>query len=262
MHHYRQLPTPGHGKRKLSYVGVQSVAAEFHIDNRCQRTGTMLMRCPVCEGITCRFFMIVEARTYLRCDDCLATFLQPSQLPLAGVELERYRQHRNDPGDNGYRQFLDQLTTPLLQRLPPAQRGLDYGCGPGPVLAAMLREAGHAVALFDPFFVPDQEVLAHGYDFITCTEVIEHFHRPADEFRKFDALLKPGGWLALMTTFQKDDAGFAQWYYRRDFTHVVFYRETTLRHLARHYGWSCEFPCANVALLQKNVRKPQSARSA
>lgn len=215
----------------------------------------MLMRCPVCEGSACRFFMIAEERTYLRCEDCLATFLQPSQLPSNDAERERYRQHRNDPDDTGYRQFLDQLATPLLQRLPPAQQGLDYGCGPGPVLATVLREAGHSVALFDPFFAPDQNVLAHTYDFITCTEVIEHFHRPADEFRKFDALLKPGGWLALMTTFQTDDAGFAQWYYRRDFTHVVFYREATLRYLARHYGWHCEFPCANVALLQKNAGK-------
>ena len=34
---------------------------------------------------------------------------------------------------------------PLLARLGPASHGLDYGCGPGPALATMLREEGHGV---------------------------------------------------------------------------------------------------------------------
>ncbi|WP_382328301.1 class I SAM-dependent methyltransferase [Hydrogenophaga sp. UC242_50] len=140
---------------------------------------------------------------------------------------------------------------PLLQRLAPGCSGLDYGCGPGPVLADLLREAGHTVALYDPFFHPDTGALATPHDFITCTEVAEHFHDPAAEFRRLDALLRPGGWLALMTRFQTDDARFAQWHYRRDPTHVVFYREATLRWLARHHGWHCEVPGANVVLMQK-----------
>jgi len=209
------------------------------------------MRCPVCEGAVCRFFVVVAEREYWRCEDCLATFLHPAQLPSVDTELAQYRLHRNDPGDTGYRQFLDRLAAPLLQRLSPAQRGLDYGCGTGPALAMMLREAGHEVALFDPLFRSDSEALTHTYDFITCTEVAEHFHRPADEFRRLDALLKPGGRLALMTSFMTDDVRFADWHYRRDPTHVVFYREVTLRYLARQHGWRCEIPCPNVALMQK-----------
>lgn len=95
--------------------------------------------------------------------------------------------------DAAYRAFLNRAAGPLLERLPPARQGLDFGCGPGPALAIMLREAGHTVALFDPFFYPDPAVLASAYDFITCTEVAEHFHRPAEEFSKLDALLNPGG---------------------------------------------------------------------
>jgi 2-polyprenyl-3-methyl-5-hydroxy-6-metoxy-1,4-benzoquinol methylase len=115
----------------------------------------------------------------------------------------------------------------------------------------MLREAGHSVALYDPFFHPDTSPLQTRHDFITCTEVIEHFHAPAQEFRRLDALLQPGGWLALMTCFQTDDARFAQWHYRRDPTHVVFYREGTLAHLARRHGWRMEVPTRNVALMHK-----------
>ena len=83
--------------------------------------------------------------------------------------------------------------------------------------------------------------------------MVEHFHHPADEFRRLQGLLKPGGWLGVMTRFQTDDARFAQWHYRRDPTHVVFYRETTLRWLAQHHGWLCEIPGPNVALLHKPV---------
>jgi biotin-[acetyl-CoA-carboxylase] ligase BirA-like protein len=213
------------------------------------------MRCPVCEVAAGRFFLRAEDRDYWRCDTCLATFLDPSQRPSAEVELARYRLHRNDPQDTGYRRFLDRLASPLLQRLPPARQGLDYGCGPGPALAAMLEEAGHEVTLFDPFFEANPEALARVYDFITCTEAAEHFHFPGKEFRKLDGMLNAGGWLAVMTEFQRDDARFAGWYYRRDPTHVVFYRKATLLWIARRYGWHCEFPCPNVALMQKEAKE-------
>lgn len=209
------------------------------------------MQCPVCISVEPRYFMGVENRDYWRCGTCLATFLDPAQLPSADIELAQYLLHHNDPDDAGYRRFLGQLATPLLQRLPAEQYGLDYGCGPGPALAAMLREAGHSVELFDPCFHPNQRSLTGPYDFITCTEAAEHFHNPAAEFRKLDRLLKPGGWLGLMTCFQNDDARFAGWYYRRDPTHVVFFREATFRCVANEYRWSCEFPCHNVALIRK-----------
>ncbi|ENO83916.1 class I SAM-dependent methyltransferase [Thauera linaloolentis] len=195
--------------------------------------------------------MHVEGRDYLRCVVCEATFLLPAQRPAAGAERAEYELHRNHPADPGYRRFLGRLAAPLLARLAPVSTGLDYGCGPGPALAPMLRAAGHAVALYDPFFMPDAAALARTYDFVTCTEVAEHFHDPAREFARLDGLLRPGGWLAVMTCFQTDDARFARWHYRRDPTHVVFYREATFRHLAGHFGWRCEVPCKDVALLNK-----------
>ncbi|MFN2308880.1 MAG: methyltransferase domain-containing protein [Gammaproteobacteria bacterium] len=209
------------------------------------------MHCPVCETPGAVFFQRVEARDYWRCLACEATFLEPGQRPGPDAELAQYRLHRNLPGDAGYRQFLGRLATPLLDRLPPAQHGLDYGCGPGPALAAMLREAGHTLALYDPFFFADPAVLTRCYDFITCTEAAEHFHHPAREFARLDGLLAPGGLLAVMTSFLDDDARFENWHYRRDPTHVVFYRAATFRHLARHYGWACEIPGPNLAMLRK-----------
>jgi hypothetical protein len=64
-------------------------------------------------------------------------------------------------------------------------------------------------------------------------------------------LVRPGGWLAIMTCFLTDDDRFRDWHYRTDPTHVVFYREATLRHLAGSRGWSCEVPAKDVALMRR-----------
>ena len=198
--------------------------------------------------------MTVDSRDYWRCVRCQARFLDPDQLPDLDTERREYDQHENAPDDPGYRKFLGQLADPLLKRIGPASHGLDYGCGPGPVLAAMLEEAGHTMAVFDPIYAPDPEVLERRYDFICCTEVVEHFHRPATEFERLDKLLKPGGWLGIMTRFQTDDDRFANWHYRRDPTHVVFYRQDTFAWLGGQFGWEMECIPPQVVLARKGKR--------
>jgi hypothetical protein len=208
-------------------------------------------QCIVCGTLSAGFFVSVDGNRYERCDTCRATFLDPGQrLPL-DHEHRQYRFHQNDPDDQDYRRFLSKLVNPLLERLPAEAKGLDYGCGPGPALACMLREAGHRVRLFDPLFFPDPGPLGDRYDFIVCTEVMEHFHRPAEEFARLDRMLRPGGWLGFMTCFQTDDDRFEDWHYRRDPTHVVFFQEATIRYIARQFQWRCDIPVKDVALMQK-----------
>lgn len=206
--------------------------------------------CPVCTAAATHFLQ-ADGRDYFRCRACHARFLDPAWHPSRDVEHRTYMLHENDPRDPRYRRFLSKLADPLMARLSPMSQGLDYGCGPGPALAQMLREAGHDVALFDPFFVPDPAPLRDTYDFITCTEAAEHFDNPAAEFGSLRELVRPGGWLAIMTCFQTDDAGFANWHYRKDPTQVVFCREDTFRYLANLWGWACEIPVKNVALMQR-----------
>lgn len=197
--------------------------------------------------------MSVDGHDYWRCPRCLVTFLDPRQRLALADEHDHYRLHRNDPDDPRYRRFLQPLATQLLQRLPLASHGLDFGCGPGSALAAMLREAGQRVALYDPLFAENPAALQCQYDFIACSEVVEHLHQPAAVFAQFNQMLKPGAWLGIMTGLLSDDGAFARWHYRRDPTHVVFYRGTTFAHLARRYAWRCELPCANVVMLQKGM---------
>ncbi len=216
----------------------------------------MTVACRLCHTGEARLFQSVGGRDYWRCPVCSITFLDATQLPDRETERERYALHVNDLQDKGYRRFLSKLAQPMLAKLAPAREGLDYGCGSGPLLASMLVEAGHAVRLYDPLFHPDAAALERSYDFITCTEVAEHFHHPAEEFARLRGLLRPGGWLGVMTCFQAEDARFADWHYRRDIVHVAFYRAETFHWLAARFGWSCEIPVKDVVLMRRPDEDP------
>lgn len=209
------------------------------------------MNCPVCERAELQHFQSIKQQHYLRCRECQCTVMAPECRLSAEQEKAIYQYHDNNPGDPGYRRFLSKVADPLLARLPRGANGLDFGCGPGPVLAGMLEEVGMTMALYDPFFYPQPDVLQQQYDFITCTEVLEHLHQPASVLRQLDGLLKPGGLLAVMTCFQTDDTRFASWHYRRDPTHVVFYKEETLESIAKQHQWSLEVPRKDVAIFTK-----------
>lgn len=211
----------------------------------------MAPRCRLCGAAVVAFLSAPDGRNYQRCPRCAVTQLDARQLPLPAEEHAHYRLHQNDPADPDYRRFVARLAVPLGDQLAPRAEGLDFGCGPGSALAALLREAGHGITLYDPLFAPHSEALARDYDFVACSEVAEHLHDPAAEFARLDRLLRPGGWLAVMTCFQVDDGAFAGWHYRRDPTHVVFYREESFAWLAGHLGWRLEIPARNVVLLQK-----------
>lgn len=252
---YRAFP-PSLGQAPLQQDACPTEQAQRTIS-----TMRLPPSCPVCEAPRARHFLLIDSRDYWRCEACQATFLDPAQLPDRSVEQDEYRLHRNDVSDPGYRAFLFRLATPLLARLPPGLSGLDYGCGPGPALAAMLSEAGHRMSVYDPLFRNDPRTLEQRYDFITCTEVAEHFHHPAKEFARLDQLLRPSGTLALMTTFQTDDEAFANWHYRRHASHVVFYREETFHAIAARHGWRGEIPGPNVAFLKKAAERPSTSGS-
>ena len=209
------------------------------------------MQCSLCGNRDVRNYAQLDGQRYFQCHACRLTWLDPAQLPDAEDERAHYDLHENDVSDVNYRAFLRRLTRPLLEKLAPASYGLDFGCGPGPALAEMLSEAGHAMEIYDPFFANDEDLLEEQYDFVTCTEVVEHFHAPGEEFEKFELLLRPGGWLGIMTTWLTDDIDFSQWHYRRDPTHVCFYHPDTFNVWAQRVGWEILFPDDNIVLLRK-----------
>ena len=193
----------------------------------------------------------MHGRDYFFCDVCDLAFMDPDQRPARDAEHARYETHQNEVDDPEYRAFLRRLLDPLLEKLPPGAEGLDYGSGPGPALAAMLVEHGFPMAVYDPFYAPDRGALERTYDFITCTETVEHFFEPAVEFDRLDALLRGAGWLGVMTTLRTPERPFEQWWYVRDYTHVCFYSARTMEWIAERRGWALERPAPNVALFGK-----------
>ena len=212
------------------------------------------MQCPLCSAAAATPFHADKRRRYLCCESCSLVFVPPAFFLSREAERAEYDLHRNAIGDPGYRAFLSRLAKPLLARLPPASRGLDFGCGPGPALAHMLREAGHEVALYDSFYAPVPDVFDGRYDFICATEVVEHLHAPGRELARLWSLLEPGGWLGVMTKLVRDRAAFSRWHYKNDPTHVCFFSERTWQWWAQRQGAALEIIGADVILLGR----PQS----
>jgi hypothetical protein len=207
--------------------------------------------CPLCACPHSRHFHRDARRDYYRCEGCQLAFVPPEQHLSPEQEKRVYDQHQNCPDDPGYRRFLSRLFEPLRSRLAPDARGLDFGAGPGPTLSLMFEEAGHRMAIYDPFYAPDPAVLECQYDFITATEVVEHLFAPGRELERLAALLPEDGWLGLMTKRVTSEDAFARWHYILDPTHVCFFSETSFEWLAEHLNMRVEFPAADVALLQK-----------
>ncbi|WBA11575.1 class I SAM-dependent methyltransferase [Salinivibrio kushneri] len=213
-----------------------------------------MQHCPLCEHTTTHLYHTDKRRAYFQCTDCALVFVDRQTLLAPEDEKAIYDLHQNHPEDQGYQRFLSRLATPLLARLAVPASGLDFGCGPGPVLASMLRDAGHDVACYDPFYAPQTDVLDECYDFITCTEAIEHFYWPKAQWHQWLSMLKPGGYLGIMTKLVKDPDAFSRWHYKNDLTHVSFFSRHTFQFLAHQAGLAPTFIGNDVILM----RKPQT----
>ncbi|TKB56192.1 class I SAM-dependent methyltransferase [Ferrimonas aestuarii] len=211
------------------------------------------MPCPLCHHSDTPHYHQDKKRHYFQCNRCHLVFADPNSLLPPNAEKQQYDQHQNNPADMGYRKFLGRLATPLLKRVQPNSQGLDFGCGPGPTLSLMCQEQGHQMAVYDPYFFPDRQPLRQQYDFVTCTEAIEHFYRPSREWQLLLSLVKPGGTLGLMTKLVKDVDAFANWHYKNDPTHVSFFSRLTFRYLAEQDNLQIEFIGNDVILLQKSA---------
>jgi 2-polyprenyl-3-methyl-5-hydroxy-6-metoxy-1,4-benzoquinol methylase len=188
--------------------------------------------CPLCHGRRIDPYHQDKQRNYLNCRRCKLVFVPPHQHLSATDEKAYYDLHDNQLDDLGYRRFLERLFTPLHQHLAPQSTGLDFGCGPGPLLSKMFQQAGHEVAIYDPYYAPDTSVLSAHYDFITLSEVVEHLGEPGRELDRLWTALAPEGWLGIMTKRVCDQAAFRTWHYITDPTHISFFSEAT-------FHWLC-----------------------
>lgn len=206
--------------------------------------------CRVCRSGTLVPIDRIHGRTFLRCDVCECVLVAPEDLPDAETEKAHYDRHGPQLNDPRQRAFVARVVGPLMTVLPLGASGLDYGCGIAPVGAAIMRRRGFRIVAYDPIFRPVNWALWGSYDFVLCSDVVEHFHDPADEFDRLGKLLRPGGWLGILRSFRTEDAFLGAWRFRRDPTRVAFYCDATLRHIAASRGWVIRRRRAGVTLVQ------------
>ena len=211
----------------------------------------MMNNCIVCKSESLKVFLKIHELVYWKCNFCEAKFLDHKNYISFNEEKKHYLKHNNIINDQGYRDFLSCLTKPLKDKISLNDLGLDYGCGYAPALADMLKKDGFSVELYDPFFFPNKDIFFRKFNFITCSEVIEHFFEPYEEFVKINSLMDCNAWFGIMTTFMTEDFLFKDWYYRRDPTHVVFYNKKTFNVIADQHNWNVLFPSNNIAIFNK-----------
>lgn len=226
-------------------------------------------QCPLCEAPRTSLFLRQSTRVpwhlysptapkgeglrFFRCGSCDLLFKDPAIRTTPEQARRHYEKHNNDLGDQGYRAHLLRLLTPVASHLSAGAVGLDYGCGPTLSLEPLARELGFECHSFDPEFFPDTQLLrdAH-YDFVLCSEVVEHFDEPRVEFERLRRLIKPaGGILGLMT--QHPPESFPDWWYQRDPTHVVFYSPRTIHKIAQLFRLHLLLNQHGVALLRTSA---------
>ena len=189
----------------------------------------MKPRCKIC-GNQVQTLMDTQFDVdYFLCLNCEYLFQDETTCLSSEEEKQIYLSHENSADNVGYvNRFREMIETYLLPENPTNLNVLDFGSGPEPVLADLLKSYGFSVDIFDPYFAPDQGYRHRTYDIITLTEVVEHLKDPLSELAALVHLLKLGGRLAIMTQFHPmNEREFLTWWYRRDPTHIGFFRTKT-----------------------------------
>lgn len=179
---------------------------------------------------------------YYHCPQCDLIFMDKKDVISTDSEKERYEEHDNTHQNEGYvnmfKDFIERAVEPYFDFSKEA-KVLEFGCGPGPVLADLLKEKGLKVDLYDPYFFPDESYKSKEYDLITSTEVFEHLFNPAQEIENLLSILKENGVMSVMTHFHKrgeKDFRFEDWWYKWDKTHITFFSHKTMEWIANKYN--------------------------
>ena len=195
--------------------------------------------CKICSKATRTIHDPQYDHNYYICDNCGFIFLDDAKIISPDEEKKEYSFHQNSFENEGYvkmfREFIEKAIRPYKAQIKTA---LDFGSGPGPVLAELFRREGFQVDIYDKYFAPDEAYLKKKYDLITATEVLEHLADPMAALKVLKSLLNKNGIIAIMTLFHpEDDEAFKQWWYRRDATHIGFYTPKTMRRIAELLGF-------------------------
>jgi len=178
-------------------------------------------------------------RSYIRCPECDLIFV-PKACHLSQTEEEaRYKLHHNTISNEGYVNSFNEIILQVRKYCPGVNSVLDYGCGPGPVLAELLKRNGFECDVYDPIFSP--VFPSCSYDLVISTEVFEHFRDVRIELERVFSLIRPGGFLAVMTLLHDPISNFENWWYHSDPTHISFFSMKTFDWISERNGFNIIF---------------------
>ncbi|PKM91243.1 class I SAM-dependent methyltransferase [Candidatus Falkowbacteria bacterium HGW-Falkowbacteria-1] len=195
--------------------------------------------CKICGDKTREIFHEKLNIKYFQCLSCDFIFKGDEFIISSEEELARYNRHNNSIDDQGYVEYFKKfIDTAIIPYCSGTKNVLDFGCGPSPVLAEILKkDYNFSVDIYDLFYFPEKNYEGKKYDLIVSTEVVEHLKNPLDYFLEFAKLLKDGGLLSVMTLFHpSDDERFKSWWYINDVSHIGFYNLKTFEEIAKKVG--------------------------
>ena len=146
---------------------------------------------------------------------------------------------------------MTRIVAPIKARFPNEGRGLDFGCGPTPLLVRVLEEEGFKMEVYDSFYETDRAVLDQKYDFVVSTEVLEHLSDPLNVIKKLLSLIRSNGVLAIMTLPFDSSVEFQGWHYKNDATHICFYSIETFNWLSEPLGITYEQIGKDIFVFEK-----------
>lgn len=208
------------------------------------------MKCRLCNSTDVKNFEALKEKEYYICTNCKLVFLSSASFLTLSEQKERYDFHENNSSDKGYIKFLNKLIIPLTKTLNTGASGLDFGCGPGPTVKEILKKSNIHMENYDPIYFPNKDLLSNSYDFITCTEVVEHLHTPREDFLQLKRLIKKdNSKIGIMTEFYSSEIDFKTWWYKNDETHVNFFQEETFLWLGKWLNMRVDIPQTNIVIL-------------
>lgn len=211
-----------------------------------------LDNCLLCRGVELQTLSPKnDERHYYLCHACKLIAVDPIYYLSEEDEKKRYQSHNNGIDEPGYVSFLNRIVEPALSYINKSMKGLDFGCGPAPTLSKLVNSHGITCDDYDPLFHFNTPL--NKYDFIFATECFEHFFEPKKELKKIKSLLKPGGYLFVMTERYDNIERFHNWYYKRDPTHVIFFHQDTFHFIENEYGFKIMYNDKNRVIILKKL---------
>ncbi len=194
------------------------------------------MKCNICNTSVEAFEDIQLKKTFFYCSNCELIFLNKKFYVSKENEKNQYDHHNNSLENEGYVKMFNNFLDYTLKDLN-VKSALDFGSGPTPVLAELLKRKGLHVDYFDKFYQPKKIYVAKKYDLITSTEVFEHLENPKEILNLLSSHLNPNGIISIMTLFHTNSkTDFLKWWYRRDPTHITFFTPKTIKVMAKECG--------------------------